>query len=91
MGWWKEEWQTAVDGVICKLQLKVSFEIDDLVERKKVTFEINHGDGIDSERPLSTFGAHSEGLSRLHSIDEQVGLYYCLSSKQKITKLASTA
>jgi hypothetical protein len=32
-----EEWQRAVNGVICRLQLKVSFEIDDLVGRKKVT------------------------------------------------------
>ena len=38
MGWWKEEWQRAVNGGMCKLQLKVSFEIDDLVERKKVTY-----------------------------------------------------
>jgi hypothetical protein len=75
--------------VICKLQLKVSFEIDRT--KKGHTFETNHGDGIDSKCPLSTFGVHSEGLSRLHSIDEQVGLYYCLSLKQEITKLASTA
>jgi len=27
-----------LNGVMCKLQLKVSFEIDDLVERKKVTY-----------------------------------------------------
>jgi hypothetical protein len=59
------------------LQLNVSLEGDDFKKNFGHITETNHGDGIDSNILYPPLIAQ-QNLSRLHSIDEQVVLYYSL-------------